>query len=111
MMAQVTRINGDENVYVVDNYTVPERKSKYKILYSSLFNDKLYDFDLGSFFNKNPYYSFKDSRKVHTTIMGCQAYYEKMLGQRIDYSFGDKNIFCSYYNIKTLYYTYTYIRI
>uniref|UniRef100_A0A0N4ZM00 Astacin domain-containing protein n=1 Tax=Parastrongyloides trichosuri TaxID=131310 RepID=A0A0N4ZM00_PARTI len=100
MIPQVNREDRDEYVYVIDNYTVSEKKHNYLKLNSSLFQDKQFEFDFGSFFNRNPNYGSEDSRKVYTTIIGCQSYYDKMLGQRLDYSFGDRRTLCNYYNIK-----------
>uniref|UniRef100_A0A0N4ZGS1 EGF-like domain-containing protein n=1 Tax=Parastrongyloides trichosuri TaxID=131310 RepID=A0A0N4ZGS1_PARTI len=102
MIPQVNREDRDKYVYVVDNYTVPEKKQKYIKLNSSLFKDKAFEFDFGSFFNRNPYYGSEKHNKVYTTIIDGKNYYDKMLGQRIEYSFADRRTLCNFYNIKTL---------
>uniref|UniRef100_A0A0N4ZGS2 Astacin domain-containing protein n=1 Tax=Parastrongyloides trichosuri TaxID=131310 RepID=A0A0N4ZGS2_PARTI len=100
MIPQVNR--GERDIYVHVNYSninstdVP----RFNNLSSLLFKEEQYDFDYGSFFNINPYYFSNNTEKTYTSRNS--SLYDRMLGQKIDYSFGDRRTLCNYYNIKTV---------
>uniref|UniRef100_A0A0N4ZAP9 Astacin domain-containing protein n=1 Tax=Parastrongyloides trichosuri TaxID=131310 RepID=A0A0N4ZAP9_PARTI len=101
MIPQVNRQNRETYVHVIYTYVNTSDQFRYNKLSSPLFKNQNYSFDFGSFFNRNPYYCSKNKMQTYTP-KNYISYYAKMLGQRIDYSFGDRRTFCNYYDNKTL---------
>uniref|UniRef100_A0A0N4ZLZ8 Astacin domain-containing protein n=1 Tax=Parastrongyloides trichosuri TaxID=131310 RepID=A0A0N4ZLZ8_PARTI len=101
MIPQVNREDRDNYVAVFSGNIGQKNMSRFRKLNDTLFINQNYSFDFGSFFNRNPYYCSINSSKTCSSRSNT-LYYDRMLGQKNDYSFADRRTFCNYYNIKTL---------
>uniref|UniRef100_A0A0N4Z8B8 Astacin domain-containing protein n=1 Tax=Parastrongyloides trichosuri TaxID=131310 RepID=A0A0N4Z8B8_PARTI len=100
MIPQVNRKDRNNFVFVFVNNINSTDQSRFDMLSSPLFEEKNYSFDFGSYFNRNPYYcSTRKGIKTYTSL-NASVYYDRMLGQKIEYSFADRRALCNYYNIK-----------